>query len=149
MTLQSLDLGWGRGVRHRATANLGSQSTTWDPGGTAQVREIALVMVEQGPNLGLGWAKSHGSSGVLCGEVLWCPMCERRAQQQLGPLRAGLTSATPPASGSRSRRGGYYRLLHQLGSASLKTERLLYPKLQTSTMGEACCGPSALLLPMR
>lgn len=107
---------------------------TWDPGGTAQVREIALVMVEQGPNVGLGWAKSHGSSGVLCGDVLWYPMCERGAQQQLGPLRAGLTSATSPASGSRSRRGGYYRLLHQVGSASLKTERLLYQKLQTSTM---------------
>lgn len=68
--------------------------------GRTQARKVALVMVEQG--LGLGWAKKSGGSGLIAGSVLWY-QSESGAQQQLGPSRAGLTSATAPASGSRSR----------------------------------------------
>lgn len=39
--------------------------------GRAQDRKVALVMVEQSPNLGLGWAKNSGGSGLIWGGVLW------------------------------------------------------------------------------
>lgn len=102
----------------------GSRASTWDRGGAQGTGSLVPAMMDLSlnphylPRQGSGQEGCLGNGGAKLGTgvgkeqwQLWShmgrcavvPICESGAWQQLGPLRVGLTLATAPASGSRSR----------------------------------------------
>lgn len=121
---------------------------TWDPGGRTLVREVALLMVEQGPILGLWVGKEQSQlwSHIWQWTVVLSPW--EWGTETLGPLRAGLTSATAPASGSSPEEVGVPQATPSARVSITEDWEPSVPKAANNRNGEACCGPAALLLPL-
>lgn len=120
---------------------------TLAPGG--RHRTIVAARPWWWPSIASGWylesrVQSGDSSSPTDGEVLWLPIPESGAPQQLG---AGFNSVTAPAlgKGCNSVDSGQ---LHQLGSVLVKTVRVIGAEAANIHSGKNCWSSPALLFPV-